>query len=115
MKYGDWVFWNGKGDLPTGMVQAWFYADRMRDAEKNMPTPAEDYYWFRDETMCARDIIAYRQLIEPVREVRNCDAHYIDGCVWSRHDKEVDNMIISITLVDGEPDKTVAPVARWVE
>lgn len=120
MKYGEWTFWAGEGEPPTGTIQAWFYNDTMKDAKRNTPTQAEMYNWsIRSPVPRACDIIAYRKVIEPVREVVrevvNCDVIYRNLSVWKCHPETTPSMIISITLVDGEPDKTVAPVARWAK
>ena len=58
-QFGDWEIWNGKGDLPTGLVQAhWQHQDR-KEAERNAPNYAGIHSWGY--------IIAFRRVIEPVR------------------------------------------------
>jgi len=104
-QFGDWKIWNGKGDLPTGLVQAhWQHQDR-KEAERNAPNYAGIHSWGY--------IIAFRRVIESVQgELVLVGYQERSSWFFASEDRSViDSHRITLPTIDGKltPGKYTGP------
>lgn len=119
-QYGPWTAYNGGGcpveDGVRGQVQ--MREERQVDAEKDKPADLLGYYdWELDRTNPIA-ICAYRVLKEPVHEAVMDDCLQWDSSqaeVFCTPAKEPHEHGFSLTVhhIDGEPDKSRPPEAKW--
>lgn len=120
MKYGPWKIWNG-GECPVSpetrvllQLARW----TREQAEKDVPCKAEDCEWEWHQGGLDGDIIAYREVIEPVERVGRFAINFDDSReepIVSGHVPDDGhvlsvNLWLTLTARDGEIDWSTAKI-----
>jgi len=66
-QFSDWEIWNGNGEPPTGLVQIHRANQSRLEAQTNYTCTSKSFTWVNAISPGAK-IIAFRRVIEPVRE-----------------------------------------------
>jgi hypothetical protein len=104
-KFSEWRIWNG-GECPVApdtLVQVQC-ACETRSASLVKPTyAADDYHWEWRNDGSGHDIIAYREVLEPV--VTTLVQYWREGELATafRHRADTHKIILAITDSNGEP------------
>ena len=96
---GDWIAWNGHGDVPSGKVRIQMREQSRDQAMKDFALSASSFSWGHDGS--GADIIAYRPADEPVRGefvlYGSASEKWKHHVMWG-----VDTHSITIPTLDGE-------------